>query len=106
LVILTILCGVRVQAESQASVGNPAVRFFDGSLRLWLACLETPVPEALQKDLGLLHARCPYSGRTLLSILDDPTNLIMHILLELGADATARDWQVSFCEKFAPSAGS
>jgi hypothetical protein len=89
--ILTTLCGVRVQADSQASeVHCPAVRFFDRSITLWLASQPKEVsPEVFEQDPGLLHARCPYSGRTLLS------RSIKFRLLELGGDPTARDWQVS-----------
>jgi hypothetical protein len=105
ILILTGCCGVRVQAESQAPVGNPAVRVLDRSLRLWLACEENRTLEALEQDPGLVHARCPYSGRTMASSPDFYSTEIAGILLELGADPTVRDWQVSLLQGgFAPYA--
>jgi hypothetical protein len=93
-VVLTLCHGVRVQAGSQASeLDSPAVRFFEGSLRLWLMRKKGWTLDVVEEDPGLLHARCPYSGRTLLSVFD-LTAPVMGIDLELGADPTAQDWQV------------
>jgi hypothetical protein len=82
-----------VQVESEASeVDYPAVRFFDRSVRLWLYGQKPgPTLEAVRNP-ELLLARCPYSGRTLPTEFTLTYNML--VLLELGADPTARDWQV------------
>jgi hypothetical protein len=94
LAIVTVCCHVRVQGGAQAPVDCPAVRFFDWNIILWMAWRNGLSLKAVEQDPGLLHARCPYSGRTLLSVIRYFSAPITGILLDLGADPTMRDWQV------------
>jgi hypothetical protein len=101
--LLTACHGVCVQGKPQASeVDCPAVQVFDRSLINLVVC-RSPVFqgfEALRDDPGLLLARCPYSGQTLLSMST------RCFLTDLGADPTARDWQVGLSIDASPKVSS